>query len=108
VARRVAWTETAWRDLEHIADYIAEDSPGYAAALVQRIRDQARSLEEMAERGRVVPELDQPTVRELVVGSYRLIYEISEGNVYVLALIHGARDLTALWDRETRTGPANS
>jgi toxin ParE1/3/4 len=108
VARRVAWTETAWRDLERVADYIAEDSPGYAAALVRRIRDQARSLEEMAERGRVVPELDQPSVRELVVGSYRLIYEIGEGSVYVLGLIHGARDLTAIWDREARTGPADS
>jgi hypothetical protein len=31
----------------------------------------------MAERGRVVPELDQPMLRELVVGSYRLIYEIA-------------------------------
>lgn len=107
MARRVAWTETAWRDLERIADYIAEDSPGYAAALVRSIRDRARSLEEMAERGRVVPELDQPTVRELLVGSYRLIYEISDGNVYVIGLIHAARDLTALWNRETRTGPVD-
>ncbi len=105
MARRLAWTETAWRDLERIADYIAEDSPGYAAAFVRRIRDQARSLDELAERGRVVPELDQPTVRELVVGTYRLIYEISEENVYALGLIHGARDLAAVWDQEARTGP---
>lgn len=108
MARRVAWAETAWRDLERIADHIAEDSQGYAAAFVRRIRDRAGSLDEMAERGRVVPELDQSTVRELVVGSYRLIYEIDEGNVYVLALIHGARDLTALWDPEARTGPPDS
>lgn len=108
MARRVAWTETAWRDLKRIADYIADDSPGYAAAFVRRIRDRARSLEKMAERGRVVPELDQPAVRQLVVGSYRLIYEISEGNVHVLGLIHGARDLTALWDQEQRSGPADS
>ena len=58
----------------------------------------------MAERGRVVPELDEPTVRELVVGSYRLIYEINEETVYVLGLIHGARDLATLWDKEGRTG----
>jgi len=108
VARRVAWTETAWRDLERIGDYIAEDSRGYAAALLRRIRDRARSLEEMAERGRVVPELDEPTVRELVVGSYRLIYEIGDEAVYVLGLIHGARDLPALWDEETRRGPSES
>lgn len=105
MARRVAWTETAWRDLERIGDYIAEDSPGYAAAFVRRVRDRARSLEEMAERGRVVPELDEPGVRELVVGSYRLIYEIGAEDVFVLGLIHGARDLPEIWDDEARNPP---
>ena len=108
MARRVGWTETAWRDLEHIGEHIAEDSPGYAAAFMRRVRDRARSLEELAERGRVVPELDQPEVRELIVGSYRLIYEIKEENVYVLGLIHGARDLAILWDKEGRPGSAGS
>jgi len=106
VARQVAWTEIAWRDLERIADYIAEDSPGYAATLVRRVRDSARSLEEMAERGRVVPELEEPTVRELIVGSYRLIYEVDDAHVNILGLIHGARDLAALWDKESHSGPA--
>jgi toxin ParE1/3/4 len=101
VARRVAWTETAWRDLERIADYIAEDSPGYAASFARRVRDRAQSLEEMPERGRVVPELDQPAVPELVVGNYRLIYEVGDEDVFVLGLIHGARDLPAFWDDET-------
>jgi toxin ParE1/3/4 len=105
VARQVAWAETAWRDLERIADYIAEDSLGYAAAFVRRVRDRARSLEEMAERGRVVPELEEPAVRELIVGSYRLIYEIEAADVNVLGLIHGARDLAALWGKEGRSGP---
>jgi toxin ParE1/3/4 len=73
---------------------------------VRRIRDRARSLEELAERGRVVPELDDSTVRELVVGNYRLIYEIGETEVHVLGLIHGERDLTTLWNPEARSGPA--
>ncbi len=38
MARKVVWTDTAWRDLERSADYIAEDSPGYAAPFVRRIR----------------------------------------------------------------------
>ena len=105
MARRVAWTETAWRDLERIADYIAEDSPGYAAALVRDVRDRARSLGEMAERGRMVPELEDPAVRELIIGSYRLVYEIEDSDVYVLGLIHGARDLAALWQQGSRSGP---
>ncbi|MDH3402555.1 MAG: type II toxin-antitoxin system RelE/ParE family toxin [Acidobacteriota bacterium] len=45
MARDVVWTATAWRDLEHTADYIAQDSAGYAAAFVRRIRDSARSLD---------------------------------------------------------------
>jgi hypothetical protein len=53
----------------------------------------------MVERGRVVPELEEPAVRELIVGSYRLIYEIQGADVNVLGLIHGARDLAALGAR---------
>jgi len=102
LARRVAWTEVAWRDLERVADYLAEDSPAYAAALVRRVRDAARSLTEMPKRGRVVPEMDHEAVRELILSSYRLIYEVRGDDVYVLALVHGARDLASLLRLEER------
>ncbi len=102
MARTVSWTNTAWRDLELIADSIAEDSPGYAAAFVERIRGQARSLDDLSFRGRLVPELREAAVRELLIGNYRLIYEMHETAVYVLGVIHGARDLLALWDPEAR------
>lgn len=102
MARRVTWTEAAWRDLEHTADYIAANSPGYAASFVESIRDHARRLDELALRGRVVPELEDDSVRELLIGSYRLIYEVDPRSIYVLGLIHGARDLGALWEREGR------
>lgn len=103
MARKVIWTETAWRDLERSANYIAEDSPGYAAAFVLRIRESARSLDDLTLRGRVVPELGEPDVRELLVGNYRLIYGVQEKAVYILGLIHGARDLAAFWRIEGRS-----
>jgi toxin ParE1/3/4 len=103
MARRVIWTENAWRDLERSADYIAEDSPGYAAAFTLRVRDHAQSLDELTLRGRVVPELGEPNVREALIGNYRLIYEVHEKTVYILGLIHGARDLAALWRLEGRS-----
>jgi plasmid stabilization system protein ParE len=102
MARQVVWTETAWSDLQRNADHIARDSPAYAAAFVRRVRDAARSLVELSQRGRIVPELGDPLVRELLLGSYRLIYEAREKRVYVLGLVHGARDLAALWSREQR------
>lgn len=93
MARAVVWTDSAWRDLEEVADYIARDSRYYAASFVQEVRVAARSLSMQAERGRIVPEFSAPAIRELLVKRYRLVYRCGEKNVEVLAFIHGARDL---------------
>jgi toxin ParE1/3/4 len=65
-------------DLEEAANYVAKDSQYYAAAFVQEVRDAVNSLSELALRGRIVPELDDPSVREIIVRSYRVIYRVSE------------------------------
>jgi len=103
MARKIIWTESAWKDLEGVADYIARDSSHYAAAFVREARDAARTLAYLAERGRVVPEFNDPIIRELFVRSYRLIYQVAEQAVYIVGFIHGARDLLALWEREGRS-----
>jgi plasmid stabilization system protein ParE len=97
MARPVRWTEGAADDLEQIAQYVARDSEHYAAALVAEILEAAQSLEEFSERGREVPELREPNTRQLVVGSYRLVYEIRREAVYVVGVIHGARDFGRMW-----------
>jgi len=104
MARRVVWTQIAWSDLEAAADYIAKDSPNYAAAFVREVRDAARSLAYLAERGRIVPEFGDPSIRELLVRNYRLVYQVTKDAAYVVGFIHGARDLQALWEREERAG----
>jgi plasmid stabilization system protein ParE len=63
MARKVTWTESAWIDLEEVADYIGKDSPRYAGAFVREVRDAARSLAYLAERGRAVPEFNDPSIR---------------------------------------------
>jgi plasmid stabilization system protein ParE len=102
MARKVAWTEASWSDLEEVSDYIAKGSPYYAAALVREVRDAARSLAYLSERGRIVPEFGDPAIRELLVRRYRLIYQVAEQIVYIIGFIHGARDLPELWEREKR------
>ena len=91
MARKVEWTDPAWDDLAAIAEYIARDSEYYAAAFVQEMKEAAGSLAEFAERGQVVPEFGDPSIRELLVKSYRLVYRVSERRVVILTLIHGAR-----------------
>ena len=102
MARKVNWAYEATTDLEALAEYIARDSAFYASAFVQEIRDASRSLNEFSERGRIVPELGNPNIRELFVREYRLIYSIEESRVVILGLIHGKRDLKRLWKREKR------
>ena len=99
MAWKVIWTEAAWNDLEEAADYIARDSAYYASAFVCEAQEAANSLCQMAKRGRIVPEFDDPSIRELFVRNYRLIYKITEQNVYVIAFIHGSRNLWALKDK---------
>lgn len=92
MAWRVVWTEPAWSNLAATADFIAQDSPRYAAALVREARDAARSLSRFASRGRVVPEINNEAIRELFVWRYRLLYRITRREVQVIAFIHSARD----------------
>ncbi len=104
MARQVVWSYEATADLDAIANYIARDSKFYTASFVQEILDASYSLKMFGERGRVVPELDNPNIRELLIKEYRLIYhiEVEESRIVILGLIHGKRDLRKLWDRRKR------
>lgn len=66
---------------------------------MREVRAAARALRVSSERGRVVPELGQSDIRELLVRSYRLVYKVAAKRIYVLAMIHGARDFTHAWGK---------
>jgi len=91
--RAVIWTPGARDDLDEIITYIAKDSLPSALAFLEEALQTAESLATLSERGRVVPELNDPIVRELFIKRYRLLYEIHEQEVHVLAVLHGAREL---------------
>src|SRR5438552_3972446 len=105
MAQRVIWTDPALRDLERAAEYIEADSARYARAFVREVRAAGNSLDEFAERGRIVPEFGSPRLRELLVRNQRLIYRVAEDDVQILGLIHSTRDLRAFFQRERRASP---
>src|SRR4030042_964610 len=100
--RKVIWSYEATDDLDALAEYIARDSSFYAAAFTQQVLDISRSLNVFSERGRIVPELGNPDIRELLIREYRLIYNIEQSRVVILAFVHGTRDLKALWEKEKK------
>ena len=90
---KIVWTLHSREDLRDIATFIAKDNPPAALKLGKQIFDRVGTLEKFPELGRVVPEIGEPTVREVVHRAYRIIYEIfsAEQTVYVLRFWHGAR-----------------
>jgi toxin ParE1/3/4 len=88
----VIWTESAKKDLHKIHDYIANDSRHYAQKVVLSIISKAEILNTFPEMGRMVPEIMNPAIRELVIFPYRIMYDTSESNVEILAVLHGKRD----------------
>ena len=97
MARKIIWTEVAWTDVENAADFIFRDSPYYAAALVREAKEASRALRRFVMRGRIVPEVGDKSIREIMVQNYRLLYRVEKSRVVILAFIHGARDLKSLW-----------
>ena len=93
MAHRVVWSRRALQDLEAISEYIAEDSPAYAAVVVKNIVQQTRLLSQFPRSGRKVPEFDDENIRELLAYSYRIIYRFQENEVLIAAVIHGKRML---------------
>ena len=98
----VKWSFPARNDLKQIHDYIAKDSKYYARNVIQEIVAKTDTLTDLPEIGRTVPEIGDQNIRELIVYSYRLIYEISEAGVEILAIIHGRRDFISAWDARGR------
>lgn len=96
--RKVIWSPPALRELEAIGDYIAQDSVGYSISFVEEILHTASTLSLFPQRGRVVPEFHEQTLREVFVKRYRLIYGISEHTVDIVAIIHMSRDFLNAWD----------
>ena len=95
MAQKVIWTVSAFHDLQCIVDFISEDSTYYAMTFYDDVMDKAQTLSEFPHRGRIVPEMGNPNMRELFVHRYRLIYKVIDSTVIIITIIHGARDYTS-------------
>ncbi|MBF0518305.1 MAG: type II toxin-antitoxin system RelE/ParE family toxin [Nitrospirae bacterium] len=88
---KIKWSKDSLEDLKEICDFIAFDSPYYAAMLKERIFEMVEHISLFPEMGRSVPESEDPSVRELIYKSYRIIYEVKEGCLEIITIIHGSR-----------------
>jgi len=77
VTSRVSLAESAVRDLEAVRDwYVSQSAPDVGERLVREVLACLDQLVEFPESGRVVPEFEQPWLRELVRTPFRIVYRM--------------------------------
>ena len=74
---QIVWSSLALEQVESIAQYIAEDRPSAALNWVDGLFSCVDCLAEFPESGRIVPEVRLRRIREVVFGSYRVIYSVT-------------------------------
>ncbi len=87
----IVWSVQAVDDLADIYAYVARTSPQYASVLATRLIDAVDRLRDFPESGRVLPELADPAVREVIHGSYRVVYELRAEQAEILTVFRASR-----------------
>lgn len=90
---RVHWTNTAIGHLLSIHEYVSRNSEVYADRLMDRLTRRSQQIGRFPRSGRSVPEYEAPDIREVIEGSYRVIYRIKEKQIDVVAVMHSAQQL---------------
>ncbi len=91
---QVVWSERAVADLEQIGSYIAKDSVRYAQMVVGKLFSRTEILKTNPQLGRMVPEFANSTIRELIEGSYRIVYQMdsSQDTVQIITVHHSKKE----------------
>ena len=85
----IVWSPQSLRDLRAIREYIARDSELYADLSIARIFTAVERLLQFPHSGRIVPERDEPGIREIIVGRFRVVYRL-QGTIIQIATIFRA------------------
>ena len=88
---KIRWTLQAAEDLVSIVNFISLDSEHYARLTATDIIEAVERLMIFPESGRIVPEISMPEIREILLGSYRIIYRFKEDVIEIITVYHSSR-----------------
>jgi len=90
---KVRWTHEALGRLVEIEDFIAQDNPRRARRFVGALIEQGELLSKNPRRGRIVPEISNPNIREVIVRNCRIVYRLQPDRIEILTVFEGHRQL---------------
>jgi plasmid stabilization system protein ParE len=94
---RIIWSLLAVERIEEISDYIADDNPSAANKWVDSVFEKVEMLKGNPQMGRVVPELNVPSIREIIFGNYRIIYR-HEQKLLIILTVRSFRQILPIKD----------
>lgn len=87
---KIEWSPLAMERAGEIARYIAQDNPDAAEQWVENLFKAVQRLSKYPESGRMVPEVGVSRIREVIFGTYRVIYSLADG-INVLTVRRGSQ-----------------
>jgi plasmid stabilization system protein ParE len=90
---RIVWTDSAIDDIRAIGEFYERSSLVFARAIVTDLYESVGRLARFPYSGRVVPELDEDAIREVIESGFRVVYEVVDEDVRVLTVIHTRQSL---------------
>jgi plasmid stabilization system protein ParE len=89
---QIVWSPQSLRDLHAMREYIAEDSDHYADLTIVRIFSAVERLLRFPQSGRTVRERDEPEIREIIVGRFRVVYRLRDTMIEIATVFRASRE----------------
>ena len=90
----ISFAESALRDLEEVRIWYTEQGvPDVGTRLVEEIFQRVQALADHPDMGRVVPEFDQPFLRELIHPPFRVVYRRDPQRMRIVRVWRSERQL---------------
>lgn len=93
---KVNWTKDAFSEVGEIYAYIFDASIAYANSWYEELEEKIKLLESFPQIGKIVPEKQLKYLREVAVGSYRMLYIYLNNEITIITLKHQSEDLGKL------------
>lgn len=90
---KIIWSSLAIERASEIAEYIAQDSVSAAENWINIVFEKVEQLKQFPNSGRMVPEIENESIRELTYVNYRIVYQVEEKQVNILTIRHGKQFL---------------
>jgi toxin ParE1/3/4 len=89
----IIWSKSSVNDLKNLYRYISKDSALYAKRFVEFLISRVDQLKDFPESGRVVPEKNNPKIRELIEGNYRIFYQRNSKRIIILRIHNSSKNI---------------